>query len=31
VAGIVPLSEVMTQLPEVLAMPDGKAFIDPRR
>lgn len=31
VAGIVPLSEAMTKLPEVLAMPDGKAFIDPRQ
>ncbi len=30
VAGIVPLSEAMTKLPEVLAKPDGKAFIDPR-
>lgn len=30
VAGIVPLSEAMSKLPEVLAMPDGKAFIDPR-
>ncbi len=30
VAGIVPLSAAMNQLPEVLAMPDGKAFIDPR-
>ncbi|PJI93076.1 NADPH:quinone reductase-like Zn-dependent oxidoreductase [Yoonia maricola] len=30
VAGIVPLSEAITKLPEVLAMPDGKAFIDPR-
>ncbi len=31
VAGIVPLSEAMTKLPEVLAQPDGKAFIDPRQ
>ena len=30
VAGIVPLSEAMEKLPEVLALPDGKAFIDPR-
>ncbi|MEJ6404111.1 alcohol dehydrogenase catalytic domain-containing protein [Yoonia sp. 2307UL14-13] len=30
VAGIVPLSEAMEKLPEVLAKPDGKAFIDPR-
>jgi NADPH:quinone reductase-like Zn-dependent oxidoreductase len=30
VAGIVPLSGAMTKLPEVLAVPDGKAFIDPR-
>ncbi len=30
VAGIVPLSEAMEKLPEVLAIPDGKAFIDPR-
>jgi NADPH:quinone reductase-like Zn-dependent oxidoreductase len=30
VAGIVPLGEVMTKLPQVLALPDGKAFIDPR-
>ena len=29
VAGIVPLSDAMTKLPEVLAQPDGKAFIDP--
>lgn len=29
VAGIVPLSEAMTKLPQVLAQPDGKAFIDP--
>jgi NADPH:quinone reductase-like Zn-dependent oxidoreductase len=28
-AGIVPLSQAMAQLPAVLAMPDGKAFIDP--
>lgn len=31
VAGIVPLSTAMTDLPEVLAKPDGKAFIDPRK
>jgi len=30
VAGIVPLSQAMEKLPKVLAMPDGKAFIDPR-
>ena len=30
VAGVVPLSQAMEKLPEVLAMPDGKAFIDPR-
>jgi len=30
VAGIVPLSEAMEMLPQVLAVPDGKAFIDPR-
>ncbi|MEJ8561839.1 zinc-binding dehydrogenase [Yoonia sp. GPGPB17] len=30
VAGIVPLSEAMDKLPAVLALPDGKAFIDPR-
>lgn len=30
VAGIVPLSQAMEKLPEVLALPDGKAFIDPR-
>ncbi len=30
VAGIVPLSQAMDKLPEVLALPDGKAFIDPR-
>lgn len=30
VAGIVPLSKAMEKLPEVLALPDGKAFIDPR-
>jgi NADPH:quinone reductase-like Zn-dependent oxidoreductase len=30
VAGIVPLSEAMKTLPQVLALPDGKAFIDPR-
>lgn len=30
VAGIVPLSKAMDQLPGVLATPDGKAFIDPR-
>lgn len=31
VAGIVPLSTAMTELPNVLAEPDGKAFIDPRQ
>ena len=31
VAGIVPLSEAMQDLPQVLQKPDGKAFIDPRR
>lgn len=31
VAGIVSLSQAMTDLPGVLALPDGKAFIDPRR
>ena len=31
VAGIVPLSKAMQMLPQVLALPDGKAFIDPRR
>ena len=31
VAGIVPLSEAMDALPEVLARVDGKAFIDPRK
>ncbi len=31
VAGIVPLSEAMEKLPELLAKPDGKAFIDPRQ
>ena len=31
VAGIVPLSAAMTMLPDVLAQPDGKAFIDPRQ
>ncbi|MDX8352833.1 alcohol dehydrogenase catalytic domain-containing protein [Cognatiyoonia sp. IB215182] len=31
VAGIVPLSDAMTQLPQVLAKLDGKAFIDPRQ
>jgi NADPH:quinone reductase-like Zn-dependent oxidoreductase len=31
VAGIVPLSDAMKILPEVLAKPDGKAFIDPRQ
>jgi len=31
VAGIVPLSEAMDALPEVLAQVDGKAFIDPRK
>ncbi|MEL7180261.1 MAG: zinc-binding dehydrogenase [Pseudomonadota bacterium] len=30
VAGIVPLSEAIEKLPAVLALPDGKAFIDPR-
>ena len=30
VAGIVPLSQAIDKLPEVLAMSDGKAFIDPR-
>lgn len=30
VAGIVPLSQAMEKLPQVLAMPDGKAFIDPK-
>ena len=30
VAGIVPLSEAMATLPEVLKRPDGKAFIDAR-
>ncbi len=30
VAGIVPLSEAIEKLPEALAKPDGKAFIDPR-
>ena len=30
VAGIVPLSQAMDRLPQVLALPDGKAFIDPR-
>jgi len=30
VAGVVPLSEAMDKLPAVLALPDGKAFIDPR-
>ncbi|MDX8346730.1 zinc-binding dehydrogenase [Cognatiyoonia sp. IB215446] len=30
VAGIVPLSDAMIQLPRVLAQRDGKAFIDPR-
>ncbi|MGJ8622707.1 MAG: alcohol dehydrogenase catalytic domain-containing protein [Yoonia sp.] len=30
VAGVVPLPAAMTQLPQVLAKPDGKAFIDPR-
>ncbi len=30
VAGIVPLSQAMDKLPEVLALQDGKAFIDPR-
>ena len=29
VAGIVPLSATMTGLAQVLAKPDGKAFIDP--
>ena len=31
VAGIVPLSEAMTMLPDVLHQPDGKAFIDVTR
>lgn len=31
VAGLIPLSDAMTKLPEVLAVPDGKAFIDPRQ
>lgn len=31
VAGIVPLSRAMAELPQVLAQPDGKAFIDPRQ
>lgn len=31
VAGIVPLSEAMERLPDVLAQPDGKAFINPRK
>lgn len=31
VAGIVPLADAMTTLPEILALPDGKAFIDPRQ
>lgn len=30
VAGIVPLLGAMERLPDVLAQPDGKAFIDPR-
>ncbi|NNK17462.1 MAG: zinc-binding dehydrogenase, partial [Sulfitobacter sp.] len=30
VAGIVPLSQAMEKLPDVLARRDGKAFIDPR-
>ncbi|PUB18465.1 zinc-binding dehydrogenase [Yoonia sediminilitoris] len=30
VAGVVPLSQAMAELPGVLAKPDGKAFIDPR-
>jgi NADPH:quinone reductase-like Zn-dependent oxidoreductase len=29
VAGIVPLGDAMARLPQVLAQPDGKAFIDP--
>ena len=29
IAGIVPLSEAMEKLPQVLAEPAGKAFIDP--
>jgi hypothetical protein len=31
VAGIVPLSQAMTDLPQVLAQSDGKAFVDPRQ
>lgn len=31
VAGIVPLSDAMETLTDVLAQPDGKAFIDPRK
>ncbi len=31
VAGIVPLSAAMAELPVVMAKPDGKAFIDPRQ
>ncbi|WP_108815614.1 zinc-binding dehydrogenase [Loktanella sp. Alg231-35] len=31
VSGIVQLSQAMTDLPTVLAQPDGKAFIDPRQ
>ena len=31
VAGVVPLSKAMEQLPETLAKPDGKAFIDPTK
>ncbi len=31
VAGIVPLSQAIEALPDVLAQPDGKAFIDPRQ
>ena len=30
VSGIVPLSQAMEKLPQVLALPDGKAFIDPK-
>jgi NADPH:quinone reductase-like Zn-dependent oxidoreductase len=31
VAGIVPLSNAMQKLPQVLAQPDGKSFIDPKQ
>lgn len=30
VSGIVPLSQAMEKLPQVLSLPDGKAFIDPK-